>query len=145
MSEENVEIVRQGFELFRNRDATAEIGFGEEDLAKALDLFHPDLVLDVTRAPMDDLRGTYRGPIEVTEFWRRWLEAWETVDVEFDLIDAGDRVLADVKQSMRGKGSGIEIGFPDHWHVYTLRDGRIIGHAIFFDEAEAREAAGLPE
>ena len=140
---ENVEIVRQGFELFRNRDTTAESGLGERDAARAVEFFHPDLELDTTRVPMADLRGIHRGPVEVAEFWRRWLEAWETVEVEFELTGAGDQVLAEVKQNMRGKGSGIEIEFPDHWQVFTFREGRIIGHTIFLDEAEALEAAGL--
>ena len=38
---------------------------------------------------------------------------------------------------MRGKGSGIEIEFPHHWQVFTFREGQIIGHAFFLDEAEA--------
>jgi ketosteroid isomerase-like protein len=143
MSGNNVEIVRQGVELFRNRDTTAESGFAEKDLARAFEFFHPNLELDATRVPMADLRGIYRGPAEVMGFWARWLEAWDTVDVDFKLTDAGDRVLAEVDQSMRGKGSGIEIEFPHHWQVFTFREGQIIGHAVFLDEAEALEAAGL--
>ena len=145
MSEKNVEIVRQGVELFRNRDTTAERGFAETDLARAFEFFHPDLELDATRVPMADLRGIYRGRLEVLEFWGRWLEAWDTVEVEFKLTDAGDCVFAEVEQSMRGKGSGIEIEFPDHWQVFTFREGQIIGHAFFLDEAEALEAAGLSD
>ena len=145
MSQENVEIVRQIFKMFRNRDATAEGGFGETDLARALELAHPDFELDATRVPMADLRGIYRGPMETAEFWRRWLDAWDIVEVEEKLTDAGDRVLAEVKQSMRGKGSGAEVEFPRHWQVFTFRERRLIGHAVFLDEAEAREAAGLSE
>jgi hypothetical protein len=77
MSEENVEKVRQMFALFRSRDAAAERGFGERDVAKAIELFDPDFELDTTRAPMPDLRGRYRGLNDVMEFWRRWLEAWK--------------------------------------------------------------------
>jgi ketosteroid isomerase-like protein len=143
MSEENLEIVRQVFELFRNRDSAAESGFGEADVARGLELFHLDFELDATRAPMDDLRGMYSGT-EALEFWGRWLEAWDTVEIEYELTDAGDRVLAAITQWMRGKGSGVEVDFPPHWQVFTVREGRISRHAIFLDEAEAREAAGLP-
>ena len=143
MSEENVEVVRQVFELFRNRDSTAEGGFGEADVARALELFHPDFELDATRMPMADLRGRYRGPIEVTDFWRRWLEPWESHTFEAELTDAGDRVLVELKQSMRGRGSGIEVPFPHAWQVFTLREGRVTRQALFLDESEAREAARL--
>src|SRR5438046_9646219 len=111
MSEENIEIVRQVFELFRNRDSTAESGFGEADIGKAIKLFHADFELDATRVPMVDLRGRYRGLPDVADFWRRWLEPWESHEVEVELTDAGDRVLAAVSQRMRGKGSGIEVPF----------------------------------
>jgi ketosteroid isomerase-like protein len=144
MSEENLEIVRQVFELFRNREATAESGFGEADLARALELFHLDFELDATRAPMTDLQGVYRGT-DAIEFWRRWLEAWDIVEIEYELTDADDRVLAEMTQRMRGKGSGIEVDFPQHWQVFTLSEGRIARHAFYLDEAEAREAAGLSE
>ena len=145
MSEENVEVVRQVFELFRNRDSTAESGFGEADFSRAAELFDVDLELDATRIPMSDLRGVHRGPTEVRDFWRRWLEPWQSHDVEVELTDAGDRVLAEIKQTMRGKGSGIEVEFPPAWQVFTLRQGRIVRQALFLDEAEAREAAGLAE
>ena len=144
MSEENLESVRQVFELFRNRDATAESGFGEADLIRALELFDPDFELDVTRAPIPDLRGVYRGT-DAIQFWRRWLESWENVEIDFELTDAGDRVLAEMTQRMRGKGSGVEVDFPQYWQVFTFREGRISRHDVYLDEHEAREAAGLSE
>jgi ketosteroid isomerase-like protein len=142
MSEENVEKARQMFALFRGRDATAEDEFGGRDVAKALELFHPDFELDTTRAPMPDLRGKFRGN-DVLTFWRRWLEAWESIEFQEELTDAGDCVLAEITQQMRGKGSGIEVPFPPYWMVITVREGRIIGQALFLDELEALEAAGL--
>ena len=145
MSEENVQMVRQMFALFRARDATAESGFGEGDIATAVRLFHPAFELDTTRAPMPDLRGKFRGLNDVVEFWRRWLEAWESVEFEEEVTDAGDRVFVEITQQMRGKGSGIEVPFPRYWMVITVRDRRIIGQALFLDEQEALEAAGLSE
>jgi ketosteroid isomerase-like protein len=146
MSKENVDTVREVFELFRNRDSTAERGFGEADVAKALELLHPDFELDATRVPMTDLRGRYRGPIEVADFWRRWLEAWESHEFGAELTGAGDRVFAEMgQQRMRGNGSGVEVSLPPVWQVFTLREGRVIGQTFYLDEAEAREAAGLSE
>jgi ketosteroid isomerase-like protein len=144
MSEENLELARQMFDLFRNRESTADSGFGEADVAKALELFHPDFELDATRVPMPDLNGRFRGPAEVAHFWRNWLEVWGSIEFEVELTDAGDRVFAEVKQRMRGKGSGVEVPLTA-WQVITLRDGQISSQAFFLDKAEALEAAGMSE
>ena len=126
MSEENVEIVRRLQELFRNRDSTADAEFGERDVAVAIELFHPDFELDTNRAPMPDLRGRFRGLRDVMGIWRGWLEAWDGLEFDEELTDAGDNVLAAIKrQTMRGKGSGIEVEFPPAWQVFTVRDGLV--------------------
>ena len=146
MSEENVERVRQVFELFRTRYSSFETGIGKDDIAAASEIFHPDFVLDATRAPMTDLRGTYQGLAEVIDFWGRWLEAWESIDYEEELTDAGDHVLVTIKrQTMKGKGSGVEVDFPPYWQVFTIHDGLVIRQALYLEEADAFEAAGLSE
>jgi ketosteroid isomerase-like protein len=147
MSQENVEIVRRVLELFRNRDWTAEAGFGERDVAAATELFHPDFELDSTRAPMADLRGKFRGLSEAADFWGRWLEAWGSIEFEYELTDAGEHVLATIRrQVMRGQGSGVEVELPAYWQVFTLREGRVARQVFFLEEeAEALEAAGLSE
>jgi ketosteroid isomerase-like protein len=147
MSEENLEVVRQAVDLFRKLDLKSEgAPIGEDDVTAAIEIFHPDLELDATRAPMPDLRGRFRGVTEVMTFWSEWLEAWDSVDFEDELTDAGEHVVAAITpMAMRGKGSGVAVEFPRHWHVLTLRQGRVIRDAIFFDKAEALEAAGLSE
>jgi len=144
MSEENVEIVRRLLELFRNRDSTADAEFGERDVAAAIELFHPDFELDTNRAPMPDLRGRFRGLRDVMGIWRGWLEAWDGLEFDEELTDAGDNVLAAIKrQTMRGKGSGVEVEFPPYWFVFTVRNGLVARQVVFLDEGEALEAAGL--
>jgi hypothetical protein len=147
MSEENLEVVRQAVDLFRKLDLKSEgAAIGEDDVTAAIEIFHPDLELDATRAPMPDLRGRFRGVTEVATFWSEWLEAWDSVDFEDELTDAGEHVVAAITpMAMRGKGSGVAVEFPRHWHVFTLRQGRVMRDAIFFDKAEALEAAGLSE
>ena len=147
MSVENVEIVRQVVELFRNLDLKSERSVGvEDDLAAAAKFFHPDFELDATRAPMPDLRGRFTGLTEPVVFWSKWVEAWESIEFEDELTAAGDHVLAAITpMALRGKGSGVAVEFPRHWHVFTLREGRVIRQTLLFDEAEAREAAGLPD
>ena len=53
-------------------------------------------------------------------------------------------MLAAIKrQTMRGKGSGIEVEFPPYWQVFTVRNGLVARQVVFLDEGEALEAAGL--
>ena len=148
MSEENVEIVRQVVELFRNLDLKSEgAAVGEGDVAAAIEFFHPDFELDATRAPMPDLRGKFTGLTEPAAFWSKWLEAWDSIEFEDELTDAGEGIVlaAITPMAMRGKGSGIAVEFPRHWHVFTLREGQVIRQTLFLDESEALEAAGLSE
>ena len=147
MSEQNLEIVRQMVKMFRNLDLKSEgAAVGEAEVAAAAEIFHPDFELDATRAPMPDLRGKFTGLVEPAEFWSKWLEAWESVEFEDELTDAGEHVLVAITpMAMRGKGSGIPVEFPRHWHVITLREGKVTRDAIFLDEDEALEAAGLSE
>jgi ketosteroid isomerase-like protein len=148
MSQENVEVVRAMIEVFRKRDRAADAGFGNRDRAAVAEALHPEVEWDATRTPVDDLRGMYHGLDGVAEFWRRWLEAWETVEFDVpELIDAGDCVFVWIEnQKMRGKGSGVEVDlpFPYGW-VLTFRDEKIMRTVIYTDRHEALEAAGLRE
>jgi ketosteroid isomerase-like protein len=59
-----------------------------------------------------------------------------------ELIDAGDRVLVGITVRGRGKQSGVESGW-HLWHLWTLRDGKIVRGEGFTARADALEAAGM--
>ena len=62
-----------------------------------------------------------------------------------ELIDAGDKVLAFIWTSGRGKTSGVDVG-AHVWNVWTFRDGKPIEWTYFGeDRAAALEAVGLSE
>ena len=83
---------------------------------------------------------------------RAWIErerqTWEGDRVGYEpkeLIDAGDKVLALVRVSGRGKASGVEVE-AYVWNVATFRDGEPVEMTYFGDDrAAAFEAAGLLE
>jgi ketosteroid isomerase-like protein len=133
-AQSNIETIRAMFEAFRRRDAAASAA-----------PLSPAVVWDASRMPVEDLRGVYRGLEEVAGFWRRWLAAWETIELgEYELIDAGDHVVAWLEgQTNRGRGSGIEIKNPPYGWVYTFGDGKVIRVEMFMDRSEALVAAGL--
>ncbi len=129
MSQENVEIMRRGYERWR---ATGEIRA------------HPDLVWDVSRLGWPD-QQIYFGAEGANQFNAEWADAWDGWDVEAeDYIDAGERVVVIVKQRGRSKATGIPVDMR-FAQVWSFRDGQAIRMQMYLNVDEALEAAGLQE
>jgi|tagenome__1003787_1003787.scaffolds.fasta_scaffold20909503_3 ketosteroid isomerase-like protein len=134
MSEENVELVRRIYALLDEGDTAV------------WDLAPPGFVLDFSRRLVDPVTVRGREQVrawsegEVAEAWEGGRTGWEPVD----LIDAGDKVVAFIRTSGRGKASGVAVE-AYVWNVWTFRDGRPAEWKYFGDDrAAALEAAGLP-
>ena len=131
MSQENMEIIRRGYESF-NR--------GEIDAL--LQSYDPEVELyPGVRTPDQDTR--YSGRQGMKEFFRGATEAWETVTVEpKELIECGDnRILAiDRWQFFGRQGIEIDVELPT---LFSFRDGFIVRIDGFTDKSEALKAAGL--
>lgn len=134
MSEENVEIVRRGFEHFRQtRDFLRE------------DVYDPAFVWDMSTFRGWPEKQTYEGLDGAREFMRAWLDAWDDwqLDVE-SLHDGGDKVVAIVRQRGRSKSTGLEVDM-SFAQVFTLRNSLVTRMQMYADPAEGLQAAGLPE
>jgi hypothetical protein len=134
MSRENVERLRAAVEVFLA---------GKSDFG--VDLLDPEIEWDASEMPVPDIGGVYRGTEGVREFWQQWLAAWETVEFEYELIDAGDCVVALFDQRMRGRSTGIEVPFGKYAQVYTFKEGLVARWKLFMSQSRALEAAGLSE
>ena len=131
MSQENVEIVRRGYEHY-NRT-------GEPDYS----VLDPEIVYDVSRRTFDP--RVYHGHEGLREFVALIREQWSTMRLEpQDFVDAGDRVVVSVHLIGVGKESGVETT-ANAAHVWTFRDGKIVRQTVFQTMDEALEAAGLRE
>ena len=129
MSQENVELVRD------------VVG----DLDAMVTVFDDEIVWDTrSHAPLD-LEGVYHGPAAVITLFKSWAGAWKEYSFEVEeMIDAGDSVVAMVRETGRGIGSGVP--WEQHYYiVYRLRNRRIVGGGTYKTKAEALEAAGLSE
>ncbi len=130
MSQENVEIVRRGYEAF-NR--------GDFDAAMAL-----------SRPDVEFIRAGIESSLKGREEIRTWMEpdAFAEQRIEpLELWANGDRVLVRQEMFARGAGSGIELA-TGSWAVWTLDGEGFIARGEMFmvdQEAEALEAAGLEE
>jgi ketosteroid isomerase-like protein len=128
MSQENVEIVRRGFEAFQRG--------GPEGL---LDLFTDDVV--TYRADPD--KSTFDGKAgfrAATADWTEDFSEWHVLPQEF--TDLGERVLVRVLQIAQGRSSGVRVE-EDYWFLFELTDSRVSKLSFYSRPAEALKAAGL--
>ena len=133
MSQENVELVRRGYERF------ATTGQFVADIAS------PDFVWDMSNFHGWPEQQTYEGPEGAQGFLNDWVSAWDDWELEVDALhDAGDKVVVLVRQRGRSKTAGmpVEMIFAQVW---TLRDGKQIRMEMYSDRDEALEAAGIQE
>jgi hypothetical protein len=142
MSQGNVELWRASIEDFLAGTSESD---RERTLTKMAELWDPEIEWDVSEAAAPDIDGVYRGIEAVRQFWREWLAAWETVEFEYELVDAGDRVVALLEQRMRGRSTGIEVPFGKYAQVATFRDGLMVHWKLYGSQSEALEAVGLSE
>jgi len=134
MSQENVEVVRQGYEAFLR---------GQWD--QAAQLLDPDVELHGTVGGLSE-GSVVRGFQQIRqEFQQEDAEAWDERRLEAEeFIDAGDRVVVLLHEFRRGRGSGVELE-TDTAVVCEVRDGRVVRIQGYMDRASALEAAGLSE
>ena len=131
MSEENVELVRQGEEAVLRGDRDAWFAIHDEDFE----------LVPIREWP----EGAVRGREAAWELNMRFIDTFEVVPSEVERVDAGaDKVLVHPRYDLRGAGSGAEVEH-DYWLVATAREGKILRVQWFTDGVEAREAAGLSE
>jgi uncharacterized protein len=131
MSQENVEIVRRGYEHY-NRTGEADYAF-----------LDPEIVYDVSRRTFDPL--VYHGHEGVRKFLALIREQWTTMRLEpQEFVDAGDKVVVSIRLVGVDKESGVETT-ANAAHVWTFRDGKVVRQTTFQTMDEALEAAGLRE
>jgi ketosteroid isomerase-like protein len=138
MSKENVEIVRQGFDVWETA-----WGSGTDDLGALLAIFDDDLV---TRrlSPMPD-PGTWHGVEGMLAVTTEWTETFDEFTMKGEeFIDAGDQVIVRVAQEGRGDDSGVPVT-GTFWFVLGLRDRKVVTFDMYATRDEALEAAGLSE
>jgi ketosteroid isomerase-like protein len=131
MTEENVEVVRAAF-----------AAWNAGDMATLREQYDPSITL---RAPEGwPEPGPFVGREAVMRQWEQMRGTWDTDAVEpiSEFIDAADRVV--VRYIWRGVGRGPESNI-EVTAVCTVRKSGIVGIELFWDHAEALEAAGLRE
>jgi ketosteroid isomerase-like protein len=128
MSQENVEVIRRGYEHF---EATGEPIW--DDFAETLEI----------RDHQSPDQGYYVGHAG----WKRWIDDWSaawsewSVEVE-DIVEAGDSVLVLIHHTARGSSTGLDMDSHDGI-LYGFRDGKVVTIDYYTGREHALEAAGL--
>ena len=65
----------------------------EAAIARQAELWDPEIELDASDVPVLDISGVHRGADAARNWWREWYAAWDTLRFEYELVDAGDRVV----------------------------------------------------
>ena len=126
MSEQNVEIVRRGYEAYMRRDWSVAMEYFAEDAE-----WHPYL---------GQIGGGVKRGREAIERMLR------DIDVDLDLtveaeefVDLGDDVLVPVRAHGTGRESGASVDA--RWcQVWSVRDGAVVKVAAYPDKEAAVEA-----
>ena len=128
MSDENVEIVRRVYD-----------GWSRGDFSN-VDDFDPDVEFEMADWPH---QTKVTGIQAMWDTWRSTLGAFEDFrSVASELTAYGDNVLVlnRIEASGKESGAGVEA---DTATVWTLRDGKVVRMALYWNvEAARREAEG---
>jgi ketosteroid isomerase-like protein len=132
MSQENVEIVRLGYEALNRGDVGA-----------AVSLFDRDAEIVTALSVVEG--GSYRGQEGLRSWWRDVLQQF--ADVRFvgrDFTDFDDVVLVTTTIHARGRGSAVDVD-QVFTHVFRFRDAKIVWFKSYRERAAALEAVGRSE
>jgi ketosteroid isomerase-like protein len=132
--ENNIEIVRDGFEAFNRGDLDAWF----EHMADDIDY-------RAAEGALDD-HGPIKGKDALRAFVQDWLDMFDDFRAEaVELTEAGeDKVIVVVRISGRAKLSGVETDLI-YAELWRLRDGKVAWGRQYWTRDEALEAAGLRE
>lgn len=124
--QENTRIVRQAYEHFKNGDIPA-----------LLDLYSDDIDWQLPQMESVPFSGKHRGRDGVAEFFQSVADAQDVLTFNPEqFIAQDDKVVALGNYSWRVKATGRE--FDADWaHVWTIKDGKVVGFKEYTDTAAA--------
>ena len=128
-ADSNVDIARRIMEAFNDDGVEGVLPFYAEDC----EVYDPDLPGN----------RSYRGKEALRKLLDMMLMGSERAEIrDYELLSAGDRVVALNRTYYRGDGGAPEVEVRDA-HTLTFRDGKVVYWRLYIDRAEALADAGL--
>jgi ketosteroid isomerase-like protein len=127
VSQENIDLVRRFLDAAVRRDLPA-----------VLDCFDPEVEFIPVRAATE---GVFHGHAGIERFLADNRASFDLFEPDYELREAGERVLALGTVRLRGRGSGVEMNVPSAG-VIDIRDGRIVRWRDFGSVPRALQEAG---
>jgi len=132
MSEENVEVVRRAYSYVEQGDFQALV-----------ELFDPDA--EYIEDPRIPGAVTRQGRAEIRRYGESLSRYWQSIELKIErCAQRGADVVVFSSIRARAKASGVELDRP-LFHVFSVRDGKLVRAQWLSSESEALEAAGLEE
>lgn len=134
MSQENLEIVRHSGEMLARRDYDAFLASCDPEIEFVL----PDGGINT---------GIRRGRQALRGLLDDYLASFADVQFEAErFYDAGDSVIASMRMTALGRGSGIAVEFRSGF-IFTLAEGKVTRIRVVpeAERPEVLKAAGLAE
>lgn len=128
MSQANLELVRRVFEVNVHQ---------EPDEAVLRSICDPDVEFLPLRAATE---GAYRGIEGIKRFIADTNEVFDKYELDYEMLDVGQRVAAWGRVRARARRSGIETDVPFGF-VYEFRDGKIVRGEDFGSKEKALKAS----
>jgi len=127
--ETNVEIARRVLEAFNEDGIEGVLPYYDDDV----EIYDPDLPSD----------RPFRGKEGLRSLLNLMLMGTERTEIrDYELLPAGDRVVALIRTYFRGEGGGPEVEVRDA-HTLTFHDGKIVYWRLYIDRTEALTDAGI--
>jgi ketosteroid isomerase-like protein len=130
MPSDSAEVVRRQFAAFTDGGLDAMAAF-----------WHPDVEWRAVEGAADDV-GPIHGEVALRRYYQDWLDSLDDLSAELEevLAEDGDRVAVTMRNSGRGRASGVAI--EGRYHVVcTVRDGLIVSGREYATREEAIAAA----
>ena len=131
MPPEDIELVKSAFETWNRGEIDAFVDSTSEDVAW----------LEVSGRPEGGASERI-GRERLREGLKSLFDAWESYYIDAERIEeAGDRILAIVREVARGRASGVEID--GRWgYLITVENGEMVRIEAYRDPAMALQMAG---
>jgi ketosteroid isomerase-like protein len=143
MSEQNVESLRHGFELWNVASSDPDEKVWRAAMDEMVAAYHPDAKIDFSRT-LPDFPAT-----TVKEAMAAWIESARGIftDVKLeptDIIDTGEAVVAGMRVTGKGSLSGLSVD-AEVFYVFGFRDGQVVTATTYTTRREALADVGLEE